>query len=142
MASRLIIDLLPDVGQKATRWLDVCRLRGTDPLVYCTWRGPSEQDALYAQGRTAPGPKVTMAKAWQSWHQMRRAWDAVPMQSGKCMWRYDSISPDWQTMIDVADELGIEWAGRWKRFRESCHWQVTGGLTLAEARTVIEGTHP
>jgi peptidoglycan L-alanyl-D-glutamate endopeptidase CwlK len=139
MSSRLIVDLLPDVGQKATRWLDLCHLRGAEPLIYCTWRSPEEQAVLYAQGRTVPGRKVTNAQPWQSWHQVRRAWDAVPMNGGKPIWTYDALSPDWQVLIEVADELGIEWAGRWKTFMESCHWQVTGGLTLAEARAQVEG---
>lgn len=135
MASRLISDLLPPVAVKAREWLIRLRRRQVDPLIYCTWRPAAEQDSLYAKGRTTIGPRVTNARGWQSWHQMHRAWDCVPMRDGKPVWAYTPYDPDWEAMVEEADALGIEWAGRWHDFREYVHFQVRpGGLTLAQAK--------
>lgn len=135
MASRSLDDLLPEVAVKAREWLARLHDRRVDPLVYFTWRSPDEQDTLYAKGRTTLGPRVTNARGWKSWHQMRRAWDAVPMVAGKPIWTYTPYDEGWEAMVAVADEVGIEWGGRWTNFRDYCHWQVVpSGLTLAEAK--------
>ena len=38
----------------------------------------------------------------------------------------------WRVMVEEAEALGIEWAGRWKSFVEYVHFQVTGDKTIAE----------
>ena len=43
----------------------------------------AEQDALYAQGRTKPGAKVTNAKGGQSIHNYGLAVDIYPVINGK-----------------------------------------------------------
>ena len=40
------------------------------------------------------GAHVTMAGPGQSWHNLRRAFDAVPLVSGKAMWK--NAHPHWQ----------------------------------------------
>ena len=42
-----------------------------------------EQNALYAQGRTKPGKKVTNAKGGQSYHNYGLAVDIYPVINGK-----------------------------------------------------------
>jgi len=106
-------------------------------LVYCTRRTATEQAELYARGRTAPGPKVTNAAPWQSWHQYGRAIDAVPLFAGKPVWKYDPANGLWAVAVEEGDKAELEWAGRWKTFREMVHWQDTGGLTLASAYKLI-----
>lgn len=32
----------------------------------------------------------------------------------------------------IGESVGLEWAGRWKTFREMAHLQYTGGLTIAQ----------
>lgn len=135
MASRDIATLLPDVDLKVREWLARLHDRQVDPLVYCTWRSPDEQDTLYARGRSLVGPRVTNARAWESWHQCRRAWDAVPLRSGRPVWGYSPYDEDWEAMVEEADRLGIEWGGRWHRFPDYAHWQVVpAGLTLVAAK--------
>ena len=134
MSSRRLEDLVPEVADKVRFWVDACTARGVDVLVYCTLRTWQEQAALWAQGRTRPGLVVTNAKPWDSWHQYGRAVDAVPLRNGKPIWRYDSADPAWQVFGEEAEKAGLEWAGRWKSFREYVHVQWTGGLSLAQAR--------
>ncbi len=132
--SRRLEDLVPEVADKVRFWVDACAARGVDVLVYCTLRTWQEQAALWAQGRTLPGAVVTNAQPWHSWHQYGRAVDAVPLGAGKPLWRYDAADPAWQVFAEEAERAGLEWAGRWKSFREYVHVQFTGGLSLAQAR--------
>ena len=108
-----------------------------DVLVYCTFRSSAEQDELYTHGRTKPGPVVTWSRGGQSWHQARRAWDAVPMVNGKPLWGYSDALEPWQIVVDEAERLGIEWAGHWDHMREFVHYQITDGLTLDKALALI-----
>lgn len=40
------------------------------------------------------------------------------------------LDPRWRIMVEEADALGLEWAGRWTGFREFVHFQNRGGLDL------------
>ena len=129
MASRSLSDLHPKAREKALQWLDACKAAGIDVLIYCTYRDAKEQDDLYRIGREIPGKRVTNAKGGQSMHQYRVAWDAVPLIGGKPAW---SNSELYRRMGEIAEGFGIEWAGRWKSFREVAHFQYVEGLTLAD----------
>ncbi len=84
--SRSVDDLHPVVAAKCRLFLAKCSAAGIDVLVTSTYRDHASQDALYAQGRTAPGKKVTNAKGGESFHNWRVAFDVVPMRAGKPVW--------------------------------------------------------
>lgn len=128
--SRKLEDLLPQVRTRVEAFLKAADDAGIDLLVTSTYRDNASQDALYAQGRTAPGRIVTNAKAGQSYHNFRCAVDVVPLRNGKPVW--DTKDPVWQTVGRLGKAAGLEWAGDWKRFKEFPHFQYTGGLTLAQ----------
>ena len=128
--SRKLEDLLPQVRTRVEAFLKAADEAGIDLLVTSTYRDNASQDALYAQGRTAPGRIVTNAKAGQSYHNFRCAVDVVPLRNGKPVW--DTKDPVWQTVGRLGKAAGLEWAGDWKRFKEFPHFQYTGGLTLAQ----------
>ena len=127
--SRNLNDLHPKVAVIARMFVDRCRAKGIDVLIYSTYRDNESQAELYAQGRTKPGRKVTNAKPGQSWHNWRCALDFVPMFQGKPQWNDTSL---YEQCGEIAESIGFEWAGRWKRFREFPHIQYTGGNTLAQ----------
>jgi peptidoglycan L-alanyl-D-glutamate endopeptidase CwlK len=131
--SRDLCDLEIGTRRKVMDWIAGCAGRGVEILVYCTLRTPAEQALLYEIGRTRPGKIVTNAPAWQSWHNYGRAVDAVPILHGKPDWTYDQNERHWRVFAEEAERVGLEWAGRWERFREYVHVQDTGGMTLAEA---------
>lgn len=131
--SRSLDDLLPPVKARVQKFLDSAKAQGIDLLVTSTYRDNASQDALYAQGRTAPGKIVTNAKAGQSWHNYRCAVDVVPIVAGKPRW--DVKDEVWQKVGALGKTAGLEWAGDWKRFKEYPHFQYTGGLTLAQLQT-------
>ena len=131
ISSRKLDDLEPSTRLRANQLLAACEREGIDLLVTCTYRDFEAQAALYRQGRTDPGRIVTNANAGRSWHNWRRAFDVVPLRGGKPVW---GTSGDdlklWQRVGELGEIVGLEWAGRWRRFREAPHFQFTGGITL------------
>ena len=131
--SRSLDELHPIVREKVECFLDECDAQGIDILVTSTYRDFESQDALYAQGRTAPGRKVTNARAGQSWHNWRCALDIVPLRNGKPVWNTSGADWElWEAVGNIGESCGLEWAGRWKTFKEYAHFQYTGGLTLKD----------
>jgi peptidoglycan L-alanyl-D-glutamate endopeptidase CwlK len=124
MASRSLADLNDATRMRAELFLNKCQAEGIEVLIYCTYRSDAEQDQLYAQGRTLPGKIVTNAKAGQSEHNKRRAFDCVPMLSGKPQW---GDVATYRRMGEIGESVGLEWAGRWTgKLRETAHFQFRG----------------
>lgn len=132
-SSRNLYDLHPVVAAHATTFIARAELElDCKLLVTCTLRDGEAQDELYARGRTKPGPVVTNAKAGESAHNYGLALDIVPLVAGKPLW--DSSDPIWQELGRLGKECGFEWAGDWRTFREYPHFQMVGGLTIAELK--------
>jgi peptidoglycan L-alanyl-D-glutamate endopeptidase CwlK len=127
--SRSLDDLAPPAKQRAEAFIAAAKEKGIDLLVTSTYRDNESQNALYAQGRTAPGNIVTRAKAGQSWHNWRCALDVVPLVNGKAIWDDQAM---WKKVGEIGKSCGLEWAGDWVTFKEFPHFQYTGGLTLAQ----------
>jgi peptidoglycan LD-endopeptidase CwlK len=127
--SRNINMLHPVVAAICRAFVDECAKQNIDVLVTSTYRDNESQATLFAQGRTTPGKIVTNARAGQSWHNWRAAFDFVPIISGKAQW---NDTATFERCGKIAEAIGLEWAGRWTRFRELAHCQYTGGLTLAD----------
>lgn len=127
--SRSLDELHPRVRSMCEKFLTACQSAGIDILITSTYRDSECQDALYAQGRTAPGHVVTNAKGGQSYHNWRVAFDFVPLVNGKAQWNSE---PLFEKCGAIAESVGLEWAGRWTTFKELAHCQFTGGLKLAD----------
>lgn len=127
--SRKLEDLHPKVKTLCERFIASCAKQGIDVLITSTYRDGASQDELFAQGRTKPGKIVTNARAGQSYHNWRCAFDFVPIVNGKAVWNDVAL---FTKCGEIAESVGLEWAGRWKRFREMPHCQFTGGLSLKD----------
>ena len=98
----------------------------------------AEQDALYAQGRTKPGAKVTNAKGGQSIHNYGLAVDIVLIIDGKtASWDtkkdFDKDKQaDWMEVVSEFKKAGWDWGGDWKSFKDMPHFEKTKGLTLEQ----------
>lgn len=135
ISSRNLDDLLPPVKAKALALIEACKTVGIDLLITSTYRDLEAQSALYSQGRTAPGKVVTNARAGQSFHNYRVAFDVVPLRDGKPVWGASGADGDlWVAIGKLGEAQGMDWAGRWTHFRELPHFQFTGGLTLDDFR--------
>jgi len=130
MPSRSLDDLHPSLRELAEHFIASCHQAGVTVLIYCTYRNYEEQDAEYAKGRTAPGPKVTNAKAGESPHNATLedgtpaslAFDCCPLDlHGKPNW--DSTSEAWRVMALMGESIGLQWGGRFKNF-DGPHFQM------------------
>ncbi len=132
-----IATLTPAAQTKAREWLLKCLEAAINVKIITGTRTYKEQDALYAQGRSKPGRKVTNAPAGYSWHNFGVAWDFVVFDAdGQPQWE----SPLMEECGKIAESLGHEWGGRWTSPQDTPHVTVKMGCTLAEARQrVAEG---
>lgn len=127
IASRDLMELLPQVRERYQLLWDAMDKAGHPVRIIEGYRSPERQEWLYAMGRSAPGKIVTRARAWQSWHQTRRAFDvcfSAPDPFGE--------SNPWQILGQTGEMFGLEWGGRWTH-PDRPHFQLTEGLTLAQA---------
>jgi peptidoglycan L-alanyl-D-glutamate endopeptidase CwlK len=127
--SRSLSDLNPKVAALCSEFINSCKKHNIDIIITSTYRDKESQDVLYAQGRTLPGKKVTNAKGGQSFHNYHVAFDFVPIVGGKAQWNDVAL---FTKCGEIAESLGLEWAGRWVKFKEMAHCQYTNGLTLTD----------
>ncbi|WP_412467839.1 M15 family metallopeptidase [Pedobacter sp. KLB.chiD] len=89
----------------------------------------AEQNALYNQGRTTPGNIVTNAKGGSSYHNYALAIDVVIVKEGQAVW---SILP--REVVQIGEQLGFEWGGNWKGFKDYPHFQMTFGKSIKDLK--------
>ena len=102
-----------------------------------TWK---EQEELYAQGRTKPGPKVTNAKAGDSIHNYALAFDMVLIINGREVswdvkkdWDKDRQS-DWMEVATYVKSKGWKWGGDWVSFKDMPHFEKTFGHSVTQLK--------
>ncbi len=112
-------DVHPDIMLIVSRAYNRLIREGITIRVVQGLRTLTEQDALYAQGRTKPGKVVTNAKGGQSNHNYGLAVDIVPGVKGSGPWKpqWDVKSPEFQRMVDVLKDEGFLWGGDWKNMK-------------------------
>ena len=96
------------------------KLNGINIKIISGLRTYEEQDALYAKGRPDNGPTVTNAKGGQSNHNFGIAFDIGIFEGGK----YLGNSPKYKAVGVLAMDLGLEWGGNWKSFKDEPHYQL------------------
>jgi peptidoglycan LD-endopeptidase CwlK len=131
--SRSTEDLLPFVREKAHLFIERCKDNGIDILITSTYRDAESQDALYAQGRSAPGKRVTNVAGGDSLHNWRVAFDFVPVENGKAVWNDDGL---WDRCGAIAEFCGLEWGGRWTHFVDKPHCQDANGYNIAQYKAM------
>ncbi len=130
--SRSIDDLHPKVQVLCTQFIEKCKSVGISVIIDSTYRDFESQNALYAQGRTTPGKIVTNAKAGESYHNFRVAFDFCPLLADG--------RPDWNDTLlfikcgNIGKSLSLEWGGDFKSIKDMPHFQYTEGLTLEDFR--------
>lgn len=103
---------------------------GSPMIVVQTYRSFEEQEALYAKGRWRPGPKVTNARAGDSFHNYRMAFDVCfLLPDGRLTW-----NGPWEQVGLAGEELGLTWGGRFHNFPDRPHFQYSDGLSLAQLK--------
>ena len=98
-----------------------------------------EQNELYAQGRTKPGPIVTNAKGGSSYHNYGLAFDFVLMYDKDNNGTYEALSwdinydfdkdgaRDWQEVVQAFKASGYTWGGDFMSITDNPHLEKTFG---------------
>jgi len=98
-------------------------------------RTPEQQHALYQQGRSKPGKKVTNADSFRSAHVWRCACDLLLVDSkGKTL---HARHPHWKRFGMLASACSLTWGGSWRKLVDSGHvefpnWQARIDWPLAK----------
>lgn len=72
------------------------------------YRSPQRQAMLFAQGRTQPGPIVTKARPWSSFHQYGLACDFVLFLDGRWSWDDSGERARWWARLhELARAVGL-----------------------------------
>lgn len=126
-----IATLVLQVRPIARAFIHACRAAGIDARIISGTRTYAEQNALYAQGRTAPGPRVTNSAAGYSNHNFGIAFDIGIFVGGK----YVEEGAAYRQAAPLGIKLGLSWGGNWKSFQDEPHYEYNPlGLTTAQLR--------
>lgn len=115
------------LAERARKWFQHLeenfgiRMRVTRGLA--SW---NEQNALYAQGRAAPGVIVTKAPGGYSAHNFGYAIDAVPDDPNFPAWTPDWNARDerWQSVLESAERYGLLEGAKWRTFPDKPHFYL------------------
>jgi peptidoglycan LD-endopeptidase CwlK len=119
-SEKVIATLLPEVRPMARALVQKAADNGVRIKLISGLRSYAEQDALYAKGRSAPGPIVTKAKGGFSNHNFGIAFDIGVFEGSA----YLPESPKYKAVGVLGAELGLEWGGNWKTIVDQPHYQL------------------
>ena len=136
-----VTQLHPTLQKKIKKLKKLCADNGITIRITECLRTVSEQDALYAKGRTKPGSKVTncQGKSYSSMHQWGVAFDYVIDQDTDKDGDVDINDLYCAKLMNVVGKLGqsigLEWGGSWKSIVDKPHFQLPDwGSTTAKLK--------
>lgn len=109
----------PTFREQVDLFLARLAAEGIEVAITSARRTIQQQNALYAQGRTAKGDVVTNAKGGSSPHNFGMAVDICPVVAGKLQW--GAPEETWKRIADIAVEMGLVSGFYWKSFRDAPH---------------------
>lgn len=135
-SEKVIATLLPEVQPIACALVQKASAVGITIKIISGLRTYAEQDALYAQGRTAVGHVVTNARGGYSNHNFGIAFDVGVFEGSK----YLPDSPKYKAVGALGVDLGLEWGGKWKTIVDQPHFQLrpTWASDLTEKQMLAE----
>jgi peptidoglycan hydrolase-like protein with peptidoglycan-binding domain len=122
----------PVVAGRVSTFISLAYADGVELQIVQGLRSFAEQNALYAQGRTAPGKRVTNAKGGQSMHNYGLAVDCAPILGGQVTWD----DKRFMNFGKWADAAGLAWGGRWRSFLDLPHVEDSEGMKLGEIQRI------
>lgn len=135
--------LSPEVAKRTRDVIREMHAQGIYVGVAQGYRSIAEQNRLYAQGRTLPGPIVTNARGGQSNHNRGIAVDLFQYSRDgtQALFRNDQA---FQVIVAAMKRHGFSWGGDWTSFKDYPHFEllgVTKGTTRESAIVPYPG-HP
>src|SRR5688572_8352557 len=127
LLKRVDVELLhPGFLGRILEMLEVCRKAGFEYHAVSGYRSAREQEALYQQGRTAPGAIVTNARGFQSAHNFGIAVDfARDQDTNRAGLQPGWSGPEYEELGKQARLHGLGWGGDFK-VRDRSHVQLFG----------------
>lgn len=127
MSSRDLNDLCPELRDIAIEWQGLVTSQAADGDKYifvCTYRSNADQQAAYDAGLSNAKPGQSKHNALNPMMQpAARAFDFGVVRVGKYI--ADGKDAAYTLGGQVAESLGLEWAGRWTgKIKESAHCQL------------------
>ena len=119
-SEKYIATLLPEVRPIVRSLVQKAGQSGIRIKIISGRRTYAEQDALYAQGRTKPGAKVTNARGGYSNHNFGIAFDVGVFEGSK----YLRESVKYKAVGALGMDLGLQWGGNWKSIVDQPHFQL------------------
>jgi peptidoglycan LD-endopeptidase CwlK len=119
----------PPLAEKVRRMAEMLAAEGIVIRVVQAFRTWAEQQALYEQGRSRAGNKVTNCPGGHSYHNFGLAVDCCPSQFAPDQpyspdWHAEH--PAWKRMEAVGQSLGLDSGATWRSFPDAPHFQLTG----------------
>src|SRR6267154_5309216 len=115
----------PELARRVRKLAEKCEANNIILRVSQGLRTWDQQDLLYAQGRSAPGPIVTHAPGGYSAHNFGYAVDIVP---GEEMENFAPFTPDWDSMdsrwqqvLLLAKTCHLAEGAEWRTFPDRPH---------------------
>jgi len=142
-SAKHIDTLIPEVKEAFTNFVleakELLKEEGLDYRVICGTRSWEAQEALYAKGRTAPGPKVTNAKPGSSMHNFGIAIDCGVFRGKHYL---DDGTPEEKRLADrmhklcgaIASKHKLRWGGTFTSIYDPPHYEYNTPHSLAELR--------
>lgn len=119
--------------------------RGMQALITDGFRSFAEQDILFNQGRTTPGPIVTGSRGGLSNHNYGLAVDMYPVIDGRVFTdtpkgTHAALAPRFreiqQAIIDVVEGLGLTSGVHFHNLVDTPHVQLLGETTFRTSRSL------
>lgn len=139
--------LHPRLQEKLDELIKLCKKNGITICIGECLRTVSEQDALYAQGRTKPGTIVTNARGstYSSMHQWGVAADFylnmdVDGDGKTSDDAFNNATKLFNKVGKLGQSIGLEWGGSWKSPVDLPHFQLPDWGSTASKLKSMYGT--
>ncbi len=132
-------EVMTIIDEIEAKWPGTMKIRIVQGL-----RTFDEQAAIYAQGRTKPGPVVSNAKPGQTYHNYGLALDFAIMYDKDANGSFEALSwdinydfdknghSDWQEGVKAFKSHGWVWGGDFRSIKDNPHLEKTFGYTWAQ----------
>jgi len=141
-----IMELHPKIRFEVLHLTKKCYAQNLKIRIVQGLRTFAEQDGLYAQGRTKPGPIVTNARGGFSCHCYGLAIDFCLLKNGGSI-SWDTTADfnndhksDWIQIVDIFKENGYESGMSWK-FKDNPHLEKTFNCSIKQLLNLYNMMH-
>jgi len=122
MVSRKISDLSTVMQVIAQQFMAECLAQKLDVVIICTHRPDAEQQKAFDSGASKCRPGESAHNCHDAnGRPAAEAFDVGVIRNGKYVGKGND--PDYLRAGAIGEKLGLVWAGRWKNFKETAHFQ-------------------